>query len=102
MLRSHLYQIGAYFLEQVEQIGLVYRRQASRKWYCSHLYQEVVYLLEEAECYYACYRLSSTRYQEVVDSLEQMESMGPVCRRCLAMSQEVKRATGGQIPPRVS
>jgi hypothetical protein len=46
MLRSHLYQMGAYFLEQVEQIGPVSRRQASRKWYCSHLHQELVYLLE--------------------------------------------------------
>jgi hypothetical protein len=94
--------MAAYFLEQVEQIGPVFRRQASRKWYCSHLYQEVVYLLEEVECYHASYRLSSTRDQEVVDSLEQMEPMGPGCRRCFAMPQEVKRATGVQIPPRVS
>lgn len=103
---SRLSQMGAYFPEQVEQIGPVSRRSACRKWYCSNLYLEVVYLLEEVECHHACYRLSSTRDQEVGDSLEPMEPMGPVCRRCQAQAQEVKRATGvswsWQTSPRVS
>jgi hypothetical protein len=69
MQHYYLYQVQIYFPEQIESMGLVRRRWASRKWYCSHLSQEVVY------------------------SLEQLELMGLV-RRCSAMVEELKRLVG--------